>query len=364
DCAVGVDGFGPLPDSDPANDGLDTDGDGMCNVGDPDDDNDSILDPADNCPLVANPLQLDLDADTLGNACDPDADADGLVGAADCSPLDPVFNAAPAAVEALRFQDATGLELAWKPQRNGRLYAVYTFEFPAAGFQRAETCQGPASAAAGAAVPETPAPGFIRGYLVTALDACGESDGGLDSQGMARAVAGGCEDPLLDTDADGYVDLTDNCPVTPNTPQGDADGDGVGDVCDQCVGIGVVDTDADGVCDEIDNCPAAANPTQADSDGDGAGDACDFCVGVGVVDTDGDGVCDATDNCPAVANPSQINTDGDSQGDACDVCPNDPFNDIDGDGICGDVDNCPSVFNPKQRDTDGDGLGNACDPTP
>ena len=36
DCSVGVDGFGPLPDNDPSNDGPDTDGDGLCNAGDPD----------------------------------------------------------------------------------------------------------------------------------------------------------------------------------------------------------------------------------------------------------------------------------------------------------------------------------------
>ncbi|WP_437659571.1 DNRLRE domain-containing protein [Sorangium sp. So ce1182] len=35
------------------------------------------------------------------------------------------------------------------------------------------------------------------------------------------------------------------------------------------------DSDADGVVDVDDNCPAAANPSQVDADADGAGDACD-----------------------------------------------------------------------------------------
>lgn len=51
DCSVGTDGFGPLPDGDPTDDGTDTDTDGACNVGDPDDDNDGIADGSDVCPL-------------------------------------------------------------------------------------------------------------------------------------------------------------------------------------------------------------------------------------------------------------------------------------------------------------------------
>ena len=44
DCSVGTDSFGPLSDQLPGNDGLDTDIDGLCNVGDLDDDNDGLLD--------------------------------------------------------------------------------------------------------------------------------------------------------------------------------------------------------------------------------------------------------------------------------------------------------------------------------
>ena len=35
-----------------------------------------------------------------------------------------------------------------------------------------------------------------------------------------------------DTDLDGFVDSEDNCPDMCNTQQKDADGDGIGDVCD------------------------------------------------------------------------------------------------------------------------------------
>ena len=75
DCSIGVDGFGPLLDADPNNDGLDTDGQGDCNLGDLDDDNDSILDTLDNCPLQQNPLQQDRNANGIGDACDTDNQA-------------------------------------------------------------------------------------------------------------------------------------------------------------------------------------------------------------------------------------------------------------------------------------------------
>ena len=37
---------------------------------------------------------------------------------------------------------------------------------------------------------------------------------------------------------------------------------------------GQVDTDGDGVGDVCDNCPSNSNPDQLDSDGDGTGDEC------------------------------------------------------------------------------------------
>jgi len=71
DCSIGVDGFGPLIDADSSNDGADQDRDGICNLGDDDDDNDMVPDGVDNCPLTANNNQRDTNNNGVGDVCDP-----------------------------------------------------------------------------------------------------------------------------------------------------------------------------------------------------------------------------------------------------------------------------------------------------
>jgi hypothetical protein len=43
---------------------------------------------------------------------------------------------------------------------------------------------------------------------------------------------------IADADNDGFVDTQDNCPNNCNVQQRDADGDGIGDVCDTTPGCG------------------------------------------------------------------------------------------------------------------------------
>ena len=89
-----------------------------------------------------------------------------------------------------------------------------------------------------------------------------------------------------DYDGDGVINAEDTCRFTYNKQQRDADGDGIGNVCDDDIDgdgksnpIGIVD-DSDivhvGLLPENeDNCLFIRNPEQNNSDGDTYGNACD-----------------------------------------------------------------------------------------
>jgi hypothetical protein len=161
-----------------------------------------------------------------------------------------------------------------------------------------------------------------------------------------------------DGDGDGAGDLCDNCVAVPNADQLDGDGDGPGDLCDNCPShsnADQTDTDGDTEGDACDPCPL--HPNDPDSDGDGLCGDDDPCPFDPDNDVDGDGFCGDVDNCPTDPNPGQTDTDGDGEGDACDA-------DDDGDGEPDATDNCPLIVNADQSDADGDGVGDVCDNCP
>lgn len=100
-----------------------------------------------------------------------------------------------------------------------------------------------------------------------------------------------------DSDGDGIGDACDNPDCGNGVKEGDEECDDgnqdPGDGCEPDCTLSV-DTDGDGVYDSVDNCPDVQNADQADADGDGIGDVCDSPeCGNGV--KEGDEECDDGD---------------------------------------------------------------------
>lgn len=109
------------------------------------------------------------------------------------------------------------------------------------------------------------------------------------------------------------------------------------EVVPTCSIRGSGDADGDGVCDPDDAC--VGYDDLADGDADGVADGCDTCPEDPLNDDDGDGICAAEDTCPGF--DDRLDDDGDKVPDGCDDCPDDVVNDADGDGSCSFEDPCP-----------------------
>ena len=338
---------------------------------------DGVASAFDNCPVVRNPAQTNTDGLGAGNACAVDDDNDGVPDATDAFPIDssfsiPLIGAVTVPVDARANGLFGELGLA-QPDASLDMVSGLTFvrtgsvRISAAGsidvnpinpklqsieadgeqdLPRTTFLGGPTNfnpleekdvdiGGVGVLTPSVPNRSALFGAFVpkNQVDAAGfqPRDEDLGATGISSAAlfligSGPLEFnvtepgtlflgvnegfgsnntgayqvaiiPVGDADGDTITDLLDNCQTSPNFDQTDTDGDLQGNECD-------ADDDNDGVVDSLDALPL--DPGES-------------------ADTDADGVGDNADNCVATANPEQANDDGDAAGNLCDFFPADPL---------------------------------------
>ncbi|MCK6586562.1 MAG: hypothetical protein HUU21_32765 [Polyangiaceae bacterium] len=162
--------------------------------------------------------------------------------------------------------------------------------------------------------PALPGPHILEIVICDAGDMV--LDSGVFMAGLNGCVGANCTGTLpcelIDNDGDGATSCDDCDDADSATYPGATEVcDGKDNNCDGAIDEGnvcCVDPDGDGVCDPADNCPGVANPDQANADGDLLGDACDDCPFDAANDADGDGVCGDADHCPGTVLPEGVPT--------------------------------------------------------
>jgi gliding motility-associated-like protein len=382
----------------------DSDGDGIPNLTDPDDDNDGVTDTQE-LTDGTDPLKADTDGDGVNDgtektgATDPtdscafiltsqtlapsaawntaDCDADGVTNAQELTDgTDPlkVDTDGDGVTDSKEKTDATDAKDSCK------FILVSQTLAPSAAWNAAD-CDGDGTTNSQEKLNNTdPLIGDTDGDGVLdpqeILDGTSRTDACqfvLANQTLAPSAAWN----TADCDSDGLSNAQEKLEGT-DSLKSDTDGDGVKDGTektdrtdgkDACKFVlanqtltpssawNTADCDNDGLTNAVEK-TKGLNPLLADTDNDGLSDVIEITNGTNPLlqDTDGDGIADNRDNCPLLVNANQVDNDNDDQGDACDL-------DDDNDGILDTTDNCPINANSNQADRDRDGKGDECDLT-
>ena len=305
---------------------LDTDGDGVGDNIDTDDDGDGVLDVDDDFPLDGNE-DTDTDGDGTGDNADTDDDGDGVLDVDDDLPLDDTEDTDT---------DSDGVGDNADTDDDGDGVDDTEDDFPLDPNEDTDT-DGDGTG--------DNADTDDDGDGVSDTDETTDGTDPLDSDSDDDTVDDGEDDfPLdpnedTDTDGDGTGDNADT----------DDDGDGVSDTDETTDGTDPLDPDSDddSVDDGDDDFPLDPNE-DTDTDGDGVGDNTD-------TDDDGDGTSDVDDDFPLDAN-EDTDTDGDGTGDNADT-------DDDGDGVS-DTQEATDGTDPLDSDSDDDGTNDGTDAFP
>ena len=346
DCSIGVDGFGPLADNTPANDGTDSDGDGFCDGGDNCSNTAACnyADPANSaCLLLDGVCETCSDGTGTGTIVDNDADDDGTCDSLDECPNDP--NKALAGICGCGVVDTDndndGL---CDSDGSDNCYNTSACNYADVGNAACiiptgcETCTNN-DGTGGVNANDDDADGTCNSADGCPNDAakiapgtcgCGNVDVDVDNDGLCDSDG---SDICFNTNACNYADVSNAACITPSGCETCTNNDGTG-------GTDANDDDADSTCNSADGCPNDPAKTEPGICGCGNLD----------VDADNDGLCDtdASDNCfdTSACNYAETSNAACITPTGCETCANNDGTgdvivlDSDGDGECDGTDLC------------------------